>query len=196
VAVGWLNITPVEGAQALWLMAGSVISQGTDLPWASLAAGDQLTLPTKAPIHLDYGTMVAPDSYRFGTSGLSQWDPVSWRFEASRDGSIWILLDQKTWYATPATRNVFTESFSLVPTPPLPDPHLFITGIALTDNGGRIQLTWNSQAAASYAIQASDNLTEFSRVDVASRIPSQGSSTVHALARDAWPACFYRILKE
>lgn len=53
----------------------------------------------KAPILLDYGTFVVADAYRFATSGLGHRDPVSWRFEASRDGTNWVLLEEQLRHA-------------------------------------------------------------------------------------------------
>ena len=48
VAVGWANLTPPEGTQALSLMAGAAIAQQTSLPWSSLSPGDVLTLTVAA----------------------------------------------------------------------------------------------------------------------------------------------------
>jgi hypothetical protein len=43
VAVGWANLIPAEGSQALSLMAGAAIGQQTATPWSSLSVGDTLT---------------------------------------------------------------------------------------------------------------------------------------------------------
>jgi hypothetical protein len=42
VAVGWANVAPAQGTQALALMAGASVGQLTDLNWADLNVGDQL----------------------------------------------------------------------------------------------------------------------------------------------------------
>ena len=48
VAVGWANLTPAEGKQALSLMAGAAVGQQTATPWSSLSVGDTLTLTVAA----------------------------------------------------------------------------------------------------------------------------------------------------
>jgi hypothetical protein len=48
VAVGWANLAPSQGTQALALMAGASVGQLTELDWADLNVGDQLKLTIAA----------------------------------------------------------------------------------------------------------------------------------------------------
>ncbi|MCX6875884.1 MAG: discoidin domain-containing protein [Verrucomicrobia bacterium] len=149
----------------------------------------------KAPIILDFGTYVVADAYRLGTTMLDDWDPVSWRLEGSWDGTTWAVLDVQTRYATPTARDTYTATFSLIETPP-PLDDFRVTAVAVTDGGSMVQLTWNSEPGASYAIEASDDLPPLSWAAIATAIPSQGAATTYAIPRDSAPRRFYRIAKE
>ena len=147
----------------------------------------------KAPILLDFGTQVVAGSYRFATSGLDSWDPVSWRFEASRDGISWTLLDEQFGFGTPA-EDGFIPAIILTELPPPVD--FRVTGITFVGGGSTVRLVWNSQAGATYRIETSPTLLANSWITAASGIPSAGASTTRDLARGTAATLFYRIVRE
>ncbi len=72
VAVGFKDLMPAVGAQALSLMAGASVAQTTSLPWSSLSAGDVLTLTVAVGNRQPPATTVWPDQSFFGlTDGLA-----------------------------------------------------------------------------------------------------------------------------
>jgi hypothetical protein len=42
-------------------------------------------------------------------------DPVSWRVEGSHDGANWVVVDEKTAYATTTDRNTYLPDFTIAP---------------------------------------------------------------------------------
>lgn len=147
----------------------------------------------KAPILLDFGTQVVADSYRFATSLSDSWDPVSWRFEASRDGNSWTLLDEQSGFETP-TEDGFIPAITLIELPPPLD--FRVTGLTFVGGGNTVRLVWNSQAGATYRIETSPTLLANSWTTAANGISSDGASTTHDLARGTAAALFYRIVRE
>jgi hypothetical protein len=72
VAVGYKDITPFAGAQALSLMAGASVSQTTSLAWSNLSVGDVLTLTVAVGNRNSTGGTIWADQSFFGlTDGLA-----------------------------------------------------------------------------------------------------------------------------
>ena len=150
----------------------------------------------KAPITLDYGSQVVADAYRFAVSGLSSWDPVSWKLEASRDGEVWILLDEQIRFPVPAApRDARIAAISLIDIP-APPADFRITGIALVDNDSKVELAWNSETGASYTIETSTDLSAAAWTELVTGVASQGTATTHRIVRDGASKRFYRIVRE
>lgn len=168
-------------------LAGSpsdLTDSNPDSNWMDLA---------KAPILLDFGSQVVTESYRFAASGHDQWDPVSWRFEGSRDGISWTLLDEQFGFATPAVDG-YIPAIALTDLPPPVD--FRVTNLTFTDGGSTVRLVWNSQAGAVYRIETSTTLEAGSWITAATGIPSQGTITSHELPRGGAAASFYRIVRQ
>ena len=146
-----------------------------------------------APILLDFGTQVVAESYRISSSGTDQWEPVSWRFEGSRDGISWTLLDKQSNFDKPSVDG-YIPAIALIELPPPVD--FRVTGITFVGGGSTVRLVWNSQASASYRIESSSTLLANSWITAASGIPSTGASTSRDLARSSAATLFYRIVRE
>ena len=198
-----LNLGELEMLDGGAVIPGATASSsGTGMSFGSTAnlvdghPNTNWTDLAKAPITLDFGSQVVADAYRFAVSGLSSWDPVSWKLEASRDGMSWTLLDEQARFPVPAEpRDARIAAISLTDPPPLP-VDFRITGISLVDNGSKVELVWNSEAGASYTVETSTDLLSNSWVDRVTGVASQGAVTTHQLARDADLQRFYRIVRE
>jgi hypothetical protein len=198
-----LNLGELEILRGGAVIPGATASSsGTGMSFGStsnLVDGQPSTNWTdlgKAPITLDYGSQVVADAYRFAVSGMASWDPVSWKLEASRDGMSWTLLDEQSRFPVPAApRDARIAAITLLDPPPLPAAFR-ITGIALVENGSKLELVWNSEAGAHYTIETSTALLPGSWAGLVTGVVSQGAVTTQRVPRDAAPKRYYRIVRE
>jgi hypothetical protein len=98
------------------------------------------------PLILDFGAAAPVDGYRIGTAGdADERDPVSWRVDASHNGTTWITIDTQTNYATPTDRQVYISS---IPVNVVPGPVITFTATPGTIfTGGSSTLAWNVTGA-------------------------------------------------
>jgi hypothetical protein len=98
------------------------------------------------PLQYDFGVTTDVNGYRICTANDSEErDPVSWRVEGSHDGANWVLVDQKTDYATTTDRNRYLPDFTILP---FAGPDItFTTSAPQIVAGGSATLNWNVTGA-------------------------------------------------
>ena len=98
------------------------------------------------PLQYDFGATQDVNGYRICTANDSESrDPVSWRVEGSHDGVHWVLVDERTDYATTMDRNTYLPDFIINP---FAGPSITFTASEeqiLT--GGASTLNWNVTGA-------------------------------------------------
>jgi hypothetical protein len=149
----------------------------------------------RKPLVLDFGTPVVANGYRFAIADWNPRDPVSWRVEGSADGSIWVVLDQQTDFATPTDGEQFVNPFTLVepPEPSAPGKPPRLLFFTLTPGGSQATLVWESRPGAAYTIETSPTLASGSWVPMATDVPSGGAITSRTFSRSTALLKFYRI---
>jgi len=98
------------------------------------------------PLQYDFGVTTDVNGYRICTANDSEErDPVSWRVEGSHDGANWVLVDQKTDYATTTDRNTYLADFTIAP---FAGPEITFTASApQIVTGGSSTLNWSVTGA-------------------------------------------------
>ncbi len=98
------------------------------------------------PLQYDFGVTTDVNGYRICTANDSEErDPVSWRVEGSHDGANWVLVDEKTDYATTTDRNRYLPDFTIAP---FAGPDITFTASASQIvTGGSSTLNWNVTGA-------------------------------------------------
>lgn len=149
----------------------------------------------KTPLVLDFGVPVVANGYRFAIADWNPRDPASWRIEGSADGSIWVVLDQKTDFPTPTDGEQFVAPFPLAEQPESSAPGVPPRGLFFTLTPGRSEATlvWESRPGATYAIEASATLASGSWGAVETGVPSAGAITSRTFNRGAVLRQFYRV---
>ena len=217
-AYRWFRLVPVKTrlatADAVALAEFGLLADGSPIPGATasnpgganpesnLAANatddDFYTYWTdtnKKPLVLDFGTPVVANGYSFAIADLNPRDPVSWRIEGSADGSIWVVLDQQTDFATPTDGEQFVNPFTLAepPEPSAPGQSPRLLFFTLTPGGSQTTLVWESRPGATYTIETSATLASGSWVAMETGVPSGGTITSRAFSRGTALRKFYRI---
>jgi hypothetical protein len=217
-AYRWFRLVPVKTrlatADAVALAEFGMLADGTPIPGttasnpgggnpdsniAANATDDDFytywTDTNKQPLVLDFDTPVLANGYRFAIADWNPRDPVSWRIEGSADGSIWVVLDQQTDFATPTDGEQFVNPFTLVepPEPSAPGKPPRQLFFALTPGGSQATLVWESRPRAAYTIETSATLASGSWVAMETGVPSGGAITSRSFSRGTALRKFYRI---
>ena len=98
------------------------------------------------PLVLDFGAPVNAQGYRIATANDGDdRDPVSWRVEASHNGTVWITLDERTNAAVPTARKTYLEE---MPLPSFSGPRITFTADPSSFySGDSTSLTWSVTGA-------------------------------------------------